>query len=229
MLRISDRLWELFLSDLQRGHLMLNENIQNLILTEIKRLQINHFHFWIERSTQNSSYTSLMGSDKLNILENFSFTSFISKEFSQKRANQLCQLWTSFFELYKIMTLANIAGSKFKIKAESWLKLFLTPSKGQPNRSNFICGMYRIICHVHELINIHQEFEIAAFDCSAIEKKNHLQVCLCFQSTLKDGGHENYRRSYILEILEHKNRELFFQLSEVPNYFKKSKSYRLEN
>ncbi|RIB11959.1 hypothetical protein C2G38_2202025 [Gigaspora rosea] len=107
----------------------------------MKRLRINHFHFWIERSTQSSSYTSLMGPDKLNILENFSFTSFISKEFSQERANQLRQLWTGFFKLYKMMTLANIAGSEFKIKAESWLKLFLTPSKRQPNRPNFIRGM----------------------------------------------------------------------------------------
>ncbi|RIB08908.1 hypothetical protein C2G38_2251704 [Gigaspora rosea] len=102
-----------------RGHLKLNENIQNLILAEMKRLRINHFHFWIERSTQSSSYTSLMGPDKFNILENFSFTSFISKKFSQKRANQLRQLWTGFFKLYKMMTLANIAGAEFKIKVKA--------------------------------------------------------------------------------------------------------------
>ncbi|CAG8467731.1 8493_t:CDS:2 [Scutellospora calospora] len=118
MLRISDRLWELFLSDLQRGG-QLNENLQNLILTEMKRLRINHFHFWIENTTQSSSYTSLMGPDKLNILENFGFTNFISKKFSQERAIKLRQLWTGFFELYKMMTLPNITGSEFKVKAES--------------------------------------------------------------------------------------------------------------
>ncbi|RIB29802.1 hypothetical protein C2G38_2055876, partial [Gigaspora rosea] len=155
MLRISDRLWELFLSDLQRGG-QLNENLQNLILTEMKRLRINHFHFWIENTTQSSSYTSLMGPDKLNILENFGFTNFISKEFSQERAIKLRQLWTGFFELYKMMTLPNITGSEFKVKAESWLKLFLEPSKGQPNRPNFIRGMYRVADatpYIHVLVS----------------------------------------------------------------------------
>src|ERR1044071_8539565 len=139
MLRISDRLWELFLSDLQHGEL--NENSQNLILAEMKRLRIN-FHFWTDIKTQSLSYISLMGPDKLNILENFNFTNFISQNFSQERAIKLRQLWTGFFELYKMMMLPNITGSEFKIKAEAWLKLFLEPSKGQPNRSNFIRGMY---------------------------------------------------------------------------------------
>lgn len=89
--------------------------------------------------------------------------------------------------------------------------------------------MHVLVCHVHELIDIHHEFGLAAFNCSAIEKKNHIQVCRYFQSTLKDGGHEEHKRSCILELLEHENQELFFQIFEVPNYFKKSTSYRLEN
>ncbi|RIB27053.1 hypothetical protein C2G38_2261358 [Gigaspora rosea] len=79
MLRITDRLWELFLSDLQRSEL--NENTQELILTEMKRLGVS-FHFWIDQQTQSLKYTLLMGPDKLNILKNFDFTKFVSKDFS---------------------------------------------------------------------------------------------------------------------------------------------------
>ncbi|RIB17391.1 hypothetical protein C2G38_2187395 [Gigaspora rosea] len=251
MLKISDQLWKLFLSDLQSGEL--NENFQILIIAEMKRLNVT-FYFWTAKKTQKFSQEramqlrqlwtgffepyNLMNSPNTNglqfkikaesclhimlkILENFDFTKFISKEFSQERAMQLRQLWTGFFEPYNLMNSPNTNGLQFKIKAESWLNLFLKPSRGQPNRSNFVHGMYR-------LIDIHHAFGLVAFNCSAM-KKNHLQVCCYFQSTLKDGGHEEHRRSCIIEILEHKNHELFYQLFEIPNYFKKSTIYRLEN
>ncbi|CAG8846657.1 44343_t:CDS:2 [Gigaspora margarita] len=115
ILRISDRLWELFLSDLH--HSELNENTQELILTEIKRLEVS-FHFWIDQQTQSLKYISLLGPDKLNILKNFDFTKFVLKDFSQEHAIQLRQLWSGFLDLYNMMILPNITGSQFRIKAE---------------------------------------------------------------------------------------------------------------
>ncbi|RIB00906.1 hypothetical protein C2G38_2256446 [Gigaspora rosea] len=134
MLKISDRLWKLFLSDLQSGEL--NENFQNLIIAKMKRLNVT-FYFWTDKKIQ-------------------------------KRAG--------FFELYNLMNSPNTTGLQFKIKAESWLNLFLKPSRGQPNQSNFV----------------------------------------------RDGEHEEHRRLCIIEILEHENCELFYQLFEIPNYFKDS-------
>ena len=58
-------------------------------------------------------------------------------------------------------------------------------------------------------------------------KKNHLQVCLYFQSTLKDGGHENSQKSAILEMLEYENRQLYFALNNIPDFFEKPKKYSL--
>jgi len=55
-----------------------------------------------------------------------------------------------------------------------------------------------------------------------------MQVCLYFQNTLKDGGHENSRKSAILEMLEHENRQLYFALNETPNFFETPKKFRLE-
>jgi len=85
-----------------------------------------------------------------------------------------------------------------------------------------------LVNHVPEFLDIHHNFGLAAFSCSAVEKKNHLQVCQYFQSTLKDGGHENSRKLAILEILEHENWQLYFGANNIPNFFKKSIKYRFE-
>ncbi|CAG8843746.1 35292_t:CDS:2, partial [Gigaspora margarita] len=52
-----------------------------------------------------------------------------------------------------------------------------------------------------------------AFNCSAIKKKNYLKFGAIFSLRLKMVVTKN-RRSCILKILEHENRELFFQLVE---------------
>ncbi len=55
-----------------------------------------------------------------------------------------------------------------------------------------------------------------------------MHVCLYFQNTLKDGGHENSRKSAILEILEHENQQLYFILNEILSFFKIPKKFRLK-
>ncbi|PKK66070.1 hypothetical protein RhiirC2_853147 [Rhizophagus irregularis] len=73
-----------------------------------------------------------------------------------------------------------------------------------PLQNWLVRGMYQIqdvtpyihvlVNQVAEFIEIHHEFGLTAFSCSAMEKKNHMQVCLYFQNTLKDGDtriHEN--------------------------------------
>uniref|UniRef100_U9SZ25 Uncharacterized protein n=1 Tax=Rhizophagus irregularis (strain DAOM 181602 / DAOM 197198 / MUCL 43194) TaxID=747089 RepID=U9SZ25_RHIID len=48
-------------------------------------------------------------------------------------------------------------------------------------------------------MHIHRQFGLAAFSCSAVEKKNHQQVSHFFRKTTKDG-----------DILEYENRTLYF-------------------
>ena len=231
-LRITDRLWELMLSDLH--HENSNEEVwKEKILLEMQRLKIT-FQFWHEKNNNNLSYTSLMGPDKLKILKEFNITAIFQ---STERAIQIQALWNQFNELYLLMQNKQTTGEIFRHKAQTWLNAFLAPSKGHPNRSNFIRGMYRIqditpyihvlVNHVAEFIEIHHEFGLPAFSCSAVEKKNHMQVCLYFRNTLKDGGHENSRKSAIMEMLEHENRQLYFVLNKVPNFFEKPKKYRV--
>jgi hypothetical protein len=232
LLRITDRLWELMLSDLCRE--TANEEIwKEKILLEMKRLKIP-FQFWCEKNTNNLLYTSLMGPDKLKILRDFDLTTVFQ---SRTRALQIHALWDQFNELYYLIQDRQTTGELFQRKAQAWLDAFLAPSIGHPNKSGFIRGMYRIqditpymhvlVNHTAEFLEIHRAFGLTAFSCSAVEKKNHMQICLYFQNTLKDGGHENSRKSAILEILEYENRQLYFTSNNVPNFFKKPKSYSI--
>ncbi len=233
LLRITDRLWELMLSDLTREQV---EEVvwQTKILNEMKRLKIA-FQFWREKGSNDLSYTSLMGPDKLKVFRDLDLTAIFQ---STIRATQTRDLWNQFNELYHLLQNKTTIGRIFHDKVQSWLTSFLAPSQGRPNRSDFVRGMYRmqditpyihvLVNHVPEFLDIHHDFGLAAFSCSAVEKKNHLQVCQYFQSTLKDGGRENSRKSAILEILEHENRQVYFATKNTPNFFKKATKYRLE-
>ncbi|GES91624.1 hypothetical protein GLOIN_2v1809230 [Rhizophagus clarus] len=76
MLRITNRLWEL----------------------EMENLKIR-FEFWKIHSTNNWNYTSLMGDDKLCVLQNFNLT----KLFDPERAALIKSLWDGFAELYDLL------------------------------------------------------------------------------------------------------------------------------
>ena len=188
------------------------------------------FQFWNEKKNNNLSYTSLMGPDKLKILREFDLAAVFQ---STTRATQIHALWDQFNELYLLIQNKRTTSEVFRYKAQAWLEAFLAPSIGHPNRSGFIRGMYRdqditpyihvLVNHVAEFLEIHHEFGLSAFSCSAVEKKNHLQVCLYFQSTLKDGRHENSQKSAILEMLEYENRQLYFALNNIPDFFEKPK------
>ncbi|GES82320.1 hypothetical protein GLOIN_2v1775051 [Rhizophagus clarus] len=232
-LQITDRLWELMISDLCRE--TTDEKVwKNKVLLEMKRLNIS-FQFWHEKNTNNLSYTSLMGSDKLKILKEFDLFAIFQ---SITRAIQIRALWDQFSELYHLIQDKNTTGEFFHYKAKSWLDAFTAPSIGHPNRSDFVRGMYcvqditsyiHVLCnHVAEFLEIHHKFGLSAFSCSAVEKKNYMQVCLYFQNTLKDGENENSQKSAILEMLEHENRQLYFDSNSIPSFLKKSKKYRLQ-
>ncbi|POG80140.1 hypothetical protein GLOIN_2v1521868, partial [Rhizophagus irregularis DAOM 181602=DAOM 197198] len=120
---------------------------------------------------------------KLKVLKEFDLFAVFQ---SITRAIQIRALWDQFNELYHLIQNKKTTGEFFRYKAKSWLDEFTAPSTGHPNRDNFF-------------LEIHHKFGLAAFSCSPVEKKNHMQICLYFQNTLKDGGNRNSRKSAILE------------------------------
>ncbi|CAG8497504.1 2729_t:CDS:2 [Scutellospora calospora] len=223
LLRITDRLWNLVIAELKTTKQF--DSKRKIIIDEMKRINVK-FEFWQDISN-NWNSTSLMGDDKLKVLRNFN----ISEIFPKDRAQIIQQLWDSFAQLYDTLKDSQITGAEFKQKAINWLKLFLTKSTGSFNSSTFIKGLYRpnditpyihvMVYHVGEFIDLHRKFGMVGFSCSAVEKKNHQQVSYFFRKTLKDGGSEGVKKSAILEILDHDNRNLYFYKNNVPIYFEK--------
>ncbi|GES76502.1 hypothetical protein GLOIN_2v1488228 [Rhizophagus clarus] len=172
-----------------------------------------------------------MGPDKLKVLKEFDFFAIFQ---SITRTIQVCALWDQFNELYHLICDKKTTGKFFRYKAKSWLDAFTTLSIGHPNSGNFIRGIYiplyiHVLCnHVAKFLEIHHEFGLVAFSCSAVKKKNYMQICLYFQITLKDDGNENSQKSVILEMLEDENWQLYFVLNRVPDFFEKSKKFRLQ-
>jgi hypothetical protein len=174
-----------------------------------------------------------MGPEKLKVLQKLDFNRF----FRSSRAQQLRNLWNSFLELYELIQDFQTNPIEFKHKAVAWLQLFLTPSSGIPNTSNFIRGLYLpkdvtpymhvLVYHVHEMMDIHRTFGLGSFSCSAVERKNHDHVLLFFRRTMKDGGKGSDQKSAILNILEFENRSLYFFKHTFQNTLPQSKKLRI--
>ncbi|CAG8719797.1 22689_t:CDS:2 [Gigaspora rosea] len=101
------------------------------------------------------------------------------------------------------------------------LILFLTPSSGNwEANEEVILGLYLprditpymhvLIYHAAEMMRIHKHWGLKAFSCSAIEKKNHQQVSYFFRKTLKYTGKNKHEKSAIKDLLDYKNRNLYF-------------------
>src|SRR6266480_2543977 len=182
MLRITDCLWALIIQEFKEMNKW-NDYTQKLIIEEMKRIGVN-FHFYKDHETKAWHYTSLMGPEKLKVLQHFDFSKF----FRSSRAQKIRNLWNSFLELYELMQDFQTDLAEFKQKAFAWLQLFLTPSSGIPNTSNFIRGLYMpkdvtpyihvLVYHIHEMMSIHRTLGLKSFSCSAVERKNHDHVLL---------------------------------------------------
>ncbi|UZO17994.1 uncharacterized protein OCT59_009322 [Rhizophagus irregularis] len=218
MLRITDRLWSLVIAELTEYGLF-NDTARKIIVEEMKRIKVK-FQFWQIQESKTWSYTSLMGNDKIKVLQFFD----LSKILSRQHANMIRNLWNKFYELYIKMKDQKTNAEEFQNDAKNWLTLFLTPSEGIPNTQGFKKGLYKpndmtpyihvLVHHVSEFMTIHQKWGLKSFSCSAVEKKNHQQVSYFFRKTMKDGGRKS-KSSAIIEILEHENRSLFYNYHNV--------------
>jgi hypothetical protein len=233
MLRITDRLWELVLQEIKNEELF-NDITRNIIVKEMEKLKVR-FEFWkIRDTTDNWSYTSLMGDDKLRVLRNFDLT----KLFDPEHATLIRSLWNGFAELYDLLGERETDPQYFRLKAKEWYELFLKKTVVDPTTNTILVqGLYRssditpyihvLVSHVWEFMFIHQRWGLNAFSCSAVEKKNHDHVCYFFRKTLKNGGSFQNKNSAIREILEHENRLFFYTQNNIPFSYSKPQHIRI--
>ncbi|PKK56534.1 hypothetical protein RhiirC2_799809 [Rhizophagus irregularis] len=113
-----------------------NDIARKIIIDEMKKIKIN-FQFWQDQGFKAWNYTSLMGDDKLKVLQFFNLTKILSR----RRATMIRDLWNKFYELYIKMKDSITKAEDFKNDAKNWLTLFLTPSEGIPNTQGFKKGL----------------------------------------------------------------------------------------
>ena len=77
MLRITDRLWNLLIAELIEQDLF-NDIARKIIIDEMKKIKVN-FQFWQDRGSKTWNYTSLVGDDKLKVLQFFDLTKVLSR------------------------------------------------------------------------------------------------------------------------------------------------------
>ena len=229
MLRITDRLWNLVMAELMEYGLF-NDTAQKIIIEEMRQIKVN-FHFWQNKESKSWCHTSLMGDDKLKVLQFFDLTKILSRQ----RADMIRNLWNKFYELYIKMKDQTVKAEDFQCEAREWLTLFLTPSVGIPNTREFKKGLYKpdditpyihvLVYHISEFMTIHQKWGLKSFSCSGVEKKNHEQVSYFFRKTMKDGGKKS--QSAIIEILQHENRTLFYNNHNTPLNYQKSQTVHI--
>ena len=130
---------------------LFNDITRNIIIKEMEKLKIR-FEFWKIRDTDNWSYTSLMGDDKLRVLRNFNLT----KLFNPERAALIKSLWDGFAELYDLLGERKTDPQYFHLKAKSWHELFLKRTVVD-SKTNTILeqGLYRssdVTPYIHVLV-----------------------------------------------------------------------------
>src|SRR6266511_6359631 len=92
MLRITDHLWSLMLSE---TNYQSSDKTREQIKNEMFRIGV-HFEFWQNIGSKSWNYTSLMGEDKLKVLKNYNLESILH----ENRATIIRQLWNDFCDLY---------------------------------------------------------------------------------------------------------------------------------
>src|SRR4051794_20714677 len=90
-----------------------------IIVDEMKRLKIK-FNFWEDSDSHIWKYTSLNGSDKIKVLQQFN----LNVLFCPSRAQLIRSLWNKFIELYNAICDQNVDPLYLKNLALEWLKLF---------------------------------------------------------------------------------------------------------
>jgi hypothetical protein len=130
---------ECFFNDLLKKK-EFEQQIKGQIEQTMKTIKV-HFEFFKSRLGGKWDWTSLMGFDKIKVLQHFPITQFILG----KCGEDIEKLWRDFYELYVILRkpiLTNSEINNFEIKVKQWIYLFCRPNQGQINSASQIPGLY---------------------------------------------------------------------------------------
>ncbi|CAJ0866709.1 14325_t:CDS:2 [Entrophospora sp. SA101] len=187
LLRITDRLWELMLAEIQECNLF-NSITRKVILDEMLQLKL------LFKPSCAQLIRKLW--DEFYKL----YCAIRNKNTNPAKLKQQSLEWLSLF-------LTPSQGNPSSPK--TFIQGLYMPSQVTPY-------MHALVYHGWELLEKHQRWGLKAFSCSAVEKKNHNQVSTFFRKTLKNGGNLSKRKSAIQEIIEYENRTHYYTYNTLP-------------
>lgn len=187
MLRITDVLFGCFFYQLMEDINQFKKSISTLIEQEMHRIGLTHFQFYESKTKGKYDWTTLNGTEKLNVLKNFEVSKFVSGE----RGKKMEFLWREFLRLYLFLRQDHITDEEidsFEQAAKSWILKFCEPTIGKSNSANQKRGMFNptditpymhiFTCHIPQFLRIlkNKNLQFKHFSTSSLEKKNHMHV-----------------------------------------------------
>ncbi|UZO16655.1 uncharacterized protein OCT59_008036 [Rhizophagus irregularis] len=133
------------------------KSTSTLIEQEMHRIGLTHFQFYESKTKSKYDWTTLNGTEKLNVLENFEVSKFVSGE----RGKKMEFLWREFLHLYLFLRQDHITDEEidsFEQAAKSWILKFCEPTVGKSNSTNQKRGMFNPTDITHICIYLHVIF-----------------------------------------------------------------------
>ncbi|RGB27558.1 hypothetical protein C1646_768948 [Rhizophagus diaphanus] len=154
------------------------KSISILIEQEMHQIGLTHFQFYESKTKSKYNWTMLNGTEKLNVLENFEVSKFVSA--AKSWILKFCE---------PTVEKSNSTNQK----------------RGMFNPTDITPYMHILTCHIPQFLHIlkSKNLQFRHFSTSSLEKKNHMHVRIFFGATTMGGG--NKANSVVHDILIYEN------------------------
>ena len=186
-LRISDKLENLFFSDLEEIDYLNKTKNQLKYLDDLKnKFKINHASYTIDKKLK---LNSLMGPFKERIFRNTDLEDY-GKDL--ENITKIKEIWSDFWRIYNNVRKNNLTADEVKVQTATWWIKFTSVY----HKSQETPYMHLFVNHLHEFIELHGDVNI--YSQQGLEKLNDMTTSQFFRSTNK--------KNFLKQLLEKRNR-----------------------
>ena len=186
-LRISDKLENLFFSDLEEIDYLHKTKNQLKYLDDLKnKYKINHAFHKVDNKLK---LNSLMGPLKEKIFKNIKLDDY-GKE--HEKIGTIQEIWNEFWSIYNDLRKNVLSANEVKLKTANWWIKFTSVY----HKSHETPYIHLFVNHLHEFIDIHGD--VNSYSQQGLEKLNDLTTSQFFRGTNK--------KNFLKQILEKRNR-----------------------
>jgi hypothetical protein len=211
-LRISDKLEEYLLKDLELLDKSFSENLENLpnkkkYFDFLLRLKIKK-PYYIDEKTKKVISRSLNGTEKKKLFMNIDLTNLFPE---LKNKENKSKLWKIFYQTYLDINKNEISYENLKKITNDWLQMFVE----EYSRLAVTPYMHAFKVHLHQMnLNLNKNnLAINFFNCEGLEKFNDLATKYYHRST-------NKREKYLEQLIKKRIRIELLNFDDFTKYHK---------